>query len=184
MTQTWQIGSVMVLAVLAATACERERREFKQIPPSTAAPLVRVSQLQPGPTMITDSTIGPYDENAYAISQGQQLFSAMNCVGCHSHGGGGMGPPLMDQTWIYGSDPSQIFSSIVQGRPNGMPSFRGKLSNDQVWQLVAYVRALSGMGRRDVRAGREDHMYGRSSTQNTQTRPPKTAGTSPSSEMP
>jgi cytochrome c oxidase cbb3-type subunit 3 len=172
------------LVLTVAVACDREHREFNQAPPATAAPLVRVSDLQPGPNVIHDSTIGPYGDNAYAMSQGKQLFSQMNCVGCHSHGGGGMGPPLMDETWIYGSDPGQIFATIVQGRPNGMPSFRGKLSNDQVWQLVAYVRSLSGIGRRDVRGGRADDMYGKSSEQNTQTRPPRSAGTSPSSEMP
>ena len=29
----------------------------------------------------------------------------------------------MDAEWIYGSHPEQIYSDIVQGRPNGMPSF-------------------------------------------------------------
>ena len=180
----WRIGSIMVLALIGTVACERENRKFQQAPPSTAAPLVRVSSLQPGPAVITDTSDGPYSENAYAMSQGKQLFSSMNCVGCHSHGGGGMGPPLMDDTWIYGSDAQQIFASIVQGRPNGMPSFRGKLSNDQVWQLVAYVRSLSGIGRRDVRGGRDDAMYSKSSEQNTKTRPPRVSTPSSASEMP
>lgn len=180
----WRIGSVAVLVLVGSVACDRESREFRLSPPATSAPLVRVSTLQPGPAIIQDSTIGPYDDNAYAMSQGKTLFSQMNCVGCHSHGGGGMGPALMDNTWIYGSDPGQVFASIVEGRPNGMPSFRGKLSNDQVWQLVAYVRSLSGLGRRDVRGGRDDHMYGKSSEQNTNNRPPHTTGVSPSSEFP
>jgi cytochrome c oxidase cbb3-type subunit 3 len=69
-----------------------------------------------------------------------------------------MGPPLMDDEWIYGSDASQIFSSIVEGRPNGMPSFQGKVPNHQVWQLVAYVRSLSGLTAKAARPGREDNM--------------------------
>jgi cytochrome c oxidase cbb3-type subunit III len=177
-------GACVIAGVVGTTACEREQREFQQSPPSTAAPLVRVSKLQPGPVLITDSTVGPYGDNAYEMSQGKQLFSKMNCVGCHSHGGGGMGPALMDDTWTYGSDPAQIFATIVQGRPNGMPAFRGKLSNDQVWQLVAYVRSLSGIGRRDVRGGRDDAMYGRSSEQNTKTRPPRTSTPSSASQAP
>jgi cytochrome c oxidase cbb3-type subunit III len=176
--------ALTLLALASAAGCDREHREFRQSPPSTAAPLVRVGELQPGPAVIDDSAVGPYDGNAYAMSQGKQLYSQMNCVGCHSHGGGGMGPPLMDATWIYGSDPAQIFATIVQGRPDGMPSFRGKLSNDQVWQLVAYVRSLSGMGRRDVRSGRDDAMYGRSSEQNTKTKPPLNTGTPSASQMP
>ena len=65
----------------------------------------------------------------------------------------------MDDKWIYGSRPEQIYSDIVQGRPNGMPSFKGKLSNQQVWQLVGYVRSLSGLEGTTVSSAREDHMY-------------------------
>lgn len=88
----------------------------------------------------------PYEGNSAAIAQGRRLFQSMNCVGCHaSQGGGGMGPPLSDTQWIYGSEPQQIFLTIVQGRPNGMPSFARALPQDDVWKLVAYVRTLSAV---------------------------------------
>ena len=77
------------------------------------------------------------------IEAGKQLFQAMNCVGCHFNGGGGMGPPLMDSVWIYGGSMENIASSIAEGRPNGMPTFRGFIPNEQIWQLAAYVRSLS-----------------------------------------
>ena len=176
------IGAVASLTCV--TGCERERREFRPNPTSSSSPVVRVSPLQPGPAVVTDSAAGPYAGDAYEMSQGKQLFSQMNCVGCHAHGGGAIGPALMDATWIYGSTPSQIFASIQQGRPNGMPTFRGKLTDDQIWQLVAYVRSLGGIGRRDVRGGRDDAMYGRSSEQNTQTKKPVTTGPAAASEMP
>lgn len=178
----------MVTALLAVGAllagCRREDRQFSSSPPAASAHFPRVSDLQPGPTYIQDSTKGPYDDDAYAISEGKTLFAQMNCVGCHANGGGGMGPPLMDAQWIYGSDPAQIFATIVQGRPNGMPSFRGKLSNDQVWKIEAYVRTMSGMGRRDLKPGRNDDMYYRSSEQNTNTQPPHSGGVPPASEFP
>jgi cytochrome c oxidase cbb3-type subunit 3 len=69
-----------------------------------------------------------------------------------------MGPPLMDDRWIYGSEPQNIYATIVEGRPNGMPSFRSKVPDSQVWQLVAYVRALGGLARKDVAPGRNDDM--------------------------
>ena len=69
-----------------------------------------------------------------------------------------MGPALMDSKWIYGSKPEQIFATIVEGRPNGMPSFRGKLPDYQVWQLVAYVRSLSGNVSSNAAPGRDDDM--------------------------
>ena len=52
-----------------------------------------------------------------------------------------MGPPLMDDEWRYGGRIDQIAASIAEGRPNGMPSWRGKLTDDQIWKLAAYVRS-------------------------------------------
>lgn len=64
----------------------------------------------------------------------------------------------MDPKWFYGSQPQQIYTSIVEGRPNGMPSFRGRIPDFQVWELVAYVRSLSGQASPNAAPGREDHM--------------------------
>ena len=86
-------------------------------------------------------------------SEGQRLFGWYNCAGCHANGGGGMGPPLMDDEWIYGSSPENIYTTIVQGRPNGMPSFAGKIPTPQVWMLVAYVRSLSALNTTGARVG-------------------------------
>jgi cytochrome c oxidase cbb3-type subunit 3 len=151
--------TALAILALALLACEREERRFREVPPaSEPTNAVRVSDLQPGGMMVSDSTYSTYDENAYAISEGKRLFETMNCAGCHFHGGGGIGPPLMDDEWIYGSDPSQIFKTIIEGRPNGMPAFKGKLGNQQVWQIVAYVRSLSGLGSRPATSARDDHM--------------------------
>jgi cytochrome c oxidase cbb3-type subunit 3 len=90
----------------------------------------------------------PYEGNKEAIAKGRQLFDAMNCSGCHApEAGGGMGPPLGDADWIYGSQPGDIFLTIKQGRPNGMPSFQG-LPNEVIWQLTAYVSSLSANRRK------------------------------------
>ncbi|HEX9981792.1 MAG TPA: c-type cytochrome [Thermoanaerobaculia bacterium] len=100
----------------------------------------------------------PYAYNAHAIAEGQRLYTWFNCVGCHANGGGGMGPPLMDVRWRYGSDPENIYATIMEGRPNGMPSFRGKIAEHQVWQLVAYVQSLSGNVPKDAAPGRTDDL--------------------------
>jgi len=149
----------LLLFVLAA-ACGQEKRRFREIPPGAMpSGVVRLGELHAGGPLAFDSTASEYSENAYALSQGQRLYLQMNCVGCHFHGGGGIGPALMDDEWIYGSDPAQIFRTIVEGRPNGMPSYTGKLTIQQVWQVVAYVRSLSGLGGSTVSSSRPDHMY-------------------------
>jgi cytochrome c oxidase cbb3-type subunit 3 len=146
-------------AALALAACQGEQRSFAETPPGASAfPVVQTTDIQAGPKT-TDPVIGTYQENRFAVSQGQTWYSEFNCAGCHAPGGGGgMGVPLNDAEWIYGSDPENVFATIVEGRPNGMPSFRGRISNTQLWQLVAYVRSMSGLTPKDTWSPRSDHM--------------------------
>ena len=153
---------LLTCAIASALAgCEREARRFSE-PAAKSVPTdsLRLSHVQAGSTTPPPAVPNSYEENAYAVSQGQRLFSSFNCVGCHAHGGGGSGPALMDDKWIYGHEPANIYATIVQGRPNGMPSFAGKIPEAQVWQLVAYVRSLSGQLRKDVAPSRSDAMSG------------------------
>ena len=152
-------ASALVLLLLLA-ACDRETRDSRgqPLPESGSAPAT--TALQPGGATrpAPDPRAAAYEGNAYAVSQGARLYRWMNCVGCHSHGGGGMGPPLMDDQWRYGGRIEQIVATIDQGRPNGMPSFHGKMTEQQMWQIAAYVRSLSGQVAKDVVSSRADEM--------------------------
>jgi cytochrome c oxidase cbb3-type subunit 3 len=153
----------LVITLLCATAfiaCKREERPLRPIgSDADTVNAAQVSGLNPGPSSLPSPKIPEiYQESAYAVSEGQRLFEQYNCVGCHAHGGGGMGPALMDDYWIYGSEPQNIFATIVQGRPNGMPSFRNRIPEYQVWELAAYVRSLSGLLPKDVAPNRTDEM--------------------------
>lgn len=150
----------LLFAGLAA-GCEREQRRFEQPPATGAATLaalgtLRLGDLQPGTPIPAAPVANRHEENAYAVAQGKKLFRAYNCNGCHGQGGGGSGPALMDDRWIYGSAPLQVYASIAQGRPNGMPSFAGHVGDDQLWQIAAYVRSMSGLLRADVTPSRSD----------------------------
>jgi cytochrome c oxidase cbb3-type subunit 3 len=97
-----------------------------------------------GHSLITiDPRAAAYYDNADAVNTGKRLFAQYNCSGCHSNGGGGMGPSLMDGAWIYGGRLEQIHETLVEGRPNGMPTWGGKVPDQQLWQLSAYVRSMS-----------------------------------------
>lgn len=157
---------VLVLCALVVGACEREQRRFSEVAPAATA---RASEPDGAKARIVGtpsaSTGNPYAGNAWAAAEGKRLYQSFNCNGCHSQGGGGMGPALMDKQWIYGGDPRTIYETIAEGRPNGMPAFGGKIGDQQIWQLVAYVQALSGGLRFDVRPSRDDHMQARESEQ-------------------
>jgi cytochrome c oxidase cbb3-type subunit 3 len=139
--------------------CQREQRRFSEVAPASRPPGgVATTELRPGGGPPPASRDNPYERNAWAVGEGKQLYQKYNCVGCHANGGGGMGPPLMDDTWIYGSSSAQIHESIAQGRPNGMPAFGEKIPDAQIWKLAAYVRSMSGLLAKDVSPSRDDHM--------------------------
>ena len=155
------LGLVLCCICCSLATCKREERGYRVPPPAAEkVNLTSTSELHPAGGQTAQPVKNGYEENAYATSEGQKLFTAFNCVGCHAHGGGGMGPALMDDKWIYGSQPQQVFATIVQGRPNGMPSFRGKIPDYQVWELVAFVRSMGGLGTSGGSPGRSDQMAG------------------------
>lgn len=150
----------VMFGLLAAAGCKREQRVFD---PGSAGTQVANGtavndDVHAGGGVAPLPDHGPYEDSAYAVAEGKRLYSSFNCVGCHNHGGGGIGPALMDSEWIYGSHPDQIYATIVQGRPNGMPSFGGKIPDYQVWELVAYVRSMSGRLPSDVAPSRSDQI--------------------------
>jgi cytochrome c oxidase cbb3-type subunit III len=175
MSRASRAAFVLTIAALGLTAgCERENRRYDDRPRDAVS--TRVSELQPGPTMaVAKSEEGVYDDNAWGTSEGKRLFSWMNCSGCHANGGGGMGPALMDDMWTYGSNPEQIYHTITEGRPNGMPSWRARLTEQQTWELVAYVRSLSGLTPKGARPSRDDHMMMKPAEQQTPNAKPKQA---------
>ena len=160
--------------LLTLSACKREQRDFR--PDKTDAaklgPVALVSLEPGGGTPPKNLRAGQdYEQNAYHLSQGKALFSAMNCNGCHSNGGGGMGPALIDDVWIYGSDFVNIAATIRDGRPNGMPTFGRVLPPGQIFELAAYVRALGGLVPTSAAPGRADSLQAVPGENRTQKNP-------------
>lgn len=101
--------------------------------------------VQPGLTSHArwERLVNPYAGNAQRADEGAKLFLSYNCVDCHgADGSGAMGPSLQDGRWHFGGTPGDIFQSIYEGRPDGMPSWGGRIGDDQIWRLVTYVQTL------------------------------------------
>ncbi|MEX6506766.1 cytochrome c [Jiella sp. M17.18] len=104
---------------------------------------VPVTTLYPGNQKPNPQVENPKSDEA-AVQRGMRYFNQMNCIGCHApNGGGGMGPSLSNSMFIYGKKPENIYLSILQGRPAGMPAWGGMLPDQVIWDLVAYIRSLS-----------------------------------------
>src|SRR5580692_6129329 len=89
----------------------------------------------------------PYTNNAAAIDEGRGLFNS-TCTSCHGPNGaaGELGPGLAipGRTYARRTD-AQIFGAIqhgIAGMP--MPAHQGKLTDDQIGKITAYVHGLRG----------------------------------------
>jgi cytochrome c oxidase cbb3-type subunit III len=105
---------------------------------------VPVSNLTPGAVPSRPEIKNPVANDPQAMQRGMAYFKQFNCIGCHaSNGGGGMGPALSNAIFIYGSRPENIYLSIHQGRPNGMPAWGVALPGSVIWDLVTYIQSIS-----------------------------------------
>ena len=105
---------------------------------------VPLSHLAPGASPSRPAIKNPAQGDPQATNRGMQYFVNFNCNGCHAdNGGGGMGPSLSNNIFSYGSEPENIYLSIHQGRPNGMPAWGAVLPDAVIWDLVTYIGKLS-----------------------------------------
>ena len=86
------------------------------------------------------------EKDAEAAEAGAAVF-AQGCAACHGADGKGNqdvgAPNLTDNIWLYGSTYDWIKETVLYGRQNRMPSQSGRLSDDQIQILAAYVYSLS-----------------------------------------
>jgi cytochrome c oxidase cbb3-type subunit III len=155
-----RISAGVVLCMLLLVGCERETRAFHEAAPATTGVSPTTFVAGGGsPAHPSDAEFTIYERNAFHLSEGKRYYEWYNCYSCHAAGGGDIGPPLMDGEWRYGGQIAQIRASILEGRPNGMPSFRTLLSDQQVMQIAAYVRSMSGNVPQDVPPSRGDELH-------------------------
>jgi len=86
----------------------------------------------------------PYNKDAAAIKKGESLF-ATACSGCHGHKAEGkLGPGLADDYWTYPKNNTDagLFSSVYGGLAGSMGPQRGRLTQDEILQLMAWMRSI------------------------------------------
>ena len=88
--------------------------------------------------------LNPFAGDPEAVKQGRSLYSRNGCSGCHGlMGGGGMGKPILDDTWVFGSDDETLYKLIKGQNPQQtMPRTWFGLPDEQVWKMLAYVRSF------------------------------------------
>jgi mono/diheme cytochrome c family protein len=122
-----------------------------------AAAVVSAQSAPPGPSAVPPEARklkSPTPSSAATIQAGAQLYQKY-CRFCHGDAGQGdgrMAPKnvkpsnLTDDEWTRGSSDGEIFWVIQNGAPPKyeMKGLKAKLSDQDIWNLVHYVRSLGG----------------------------------------
>ncbi|MGH7410499.1 MAG: c-type cytochrome, partial [Candidatus Methylomirabilis sp.] len=90
----------------------------------------------------------PADLKAPAmIAEGRALYNR-RCAGqCHGRDAqeGFQGPALVGKVYL---DPPFVFATLITGRPgSAMPSWKGRLSHDELWKIIAFLSSLGDQAR-------------------------------------
>lgn len=146
----FMLGFAIAAAIFLDGCHSREQTSVAAGATSTSASVVGATSVVthavgpiPGAPENVHYRTNPYSTDPVALQDGRRLFNWYNCSGCHGgHAGGGMGPSLRDPVWLYGNRDDQIYDSIAEGRSNGMPAWRTKIPQAQLWELVAYIKSM------------------------------------------
>lgn len=144
-------GSIVLL--MATMACA-DGGSTEATPSAPMPPLERIKAVPKGELK------NPYkDDNAAIVAEGQKLYMKSGCNGCHGgSGGGGMCPPLSNDTWVYGGDDDTLFRLISlgtdgltkegyarKGRENvvGPMMAHGAIlkTDDDLWKVITFIRS-------------------------------------------
>lgn len=89
-----------------------------------------------------DEVKNPLAGDAAAAGEGKALYEKTGCVACHGNNArGAVGPDLTDDEWMRAPSDEMIFNTIRNGRSGTLMSpFKDMLDDQQVWQLVTYLR--------------------------------------------
>jgi len=94
----------------------------------------------PPPLPVTKAAAAPasdfpvYTDASSEVAEGARLFGYKRCAECHSDAGIMLGAGT--------GNIDTIATAIRDGRPGGMPAYGGKLTDAQIWQIAAFVKAL------------------------------------------
>jgi putative heme-binding domain-containing protein len=86
----------------------------------------------------------PLAADPQAAETGRWMFR-IYCSPCHGiHAEGGRGPDLTLGSYSAGDKDADLFRVISHGVPGSeMPSYAGRVEDDGIWRLVAYIRSTA-----------------------------------------
>ena len=93
----------------------------------------------------------PLDSTADSRRIGRQRYVFM-CRECHGNSGlgdgdmshaGGVPSDFTDDVWQHGESDGEVFTVIKDGVTADMQSYSNRLSDDDIWHVINYLRSLA-----------------------------------------
>ncbi len=157
--------AILLIGVIVLAACSGSTSEPSE---STSSDQVAEEEHDEGETSDDDhghvevpaefeDFVNPLDGDIEASAAGKALY-AITCAACHGPTGLGDGgaaaaldpkpSTLADADMIAGLSDAYLYWRISEGGAmepfnSSMPPWRASYSEDQIWQLVTYIRSLS-----------------------------------------
>jgi cytochrome c oxidase cbb3-type subunit 3 len=102
----------------------------------------------------TAPAANPIAYSPASVARGKSHF-LQNCQSCHDEDGRArsaavaLAADLTDPArWKFGTADAQVFSTIKNGAGDNMPPFGGDLKDDQIWDIVNFIRSIGPEGNR------------------------------------
>ena len=100
-----------------------------------------------------DGLFWDMSRNPVFVDAGKQTYTSL-CVPCHlpslkgkSENPGAVGPNLVDQAWIHGGTPKEIYHTVATGvLAKGMPAWEPVLGQKKTAEVVAYLLSYHQKG--------------------------------------
>lgn len=91
-----------------------------------------------------DEAVQQMSNNPERMDEGAKMYKR-KCKLCHGRElGGGIGPNLTDEYWIYGGSNTTMAVIIGQGTENGMMGYEDKLTGAEGAAIIAFIQSKKG----------------------------------------
>ncbi len=143
------LAAALLLIVLGSASCSAPATPKDTSLASPAAVSRPANTAVALPVKVTAETRNPLPDLAAAAAAGTPLYQA-NCAYCHGDTGAGEGPagpsfnPIpthLAKGAILNDPDGKVFLALKNGKGK-MPAMK-KMTDEQMWQVVAYVRTLA-----------------------------------------
>ncbi len=101
---------------------------------------IEAEKIASSATALDDATLWKMSRNPVFVEAGAATFQS-TCASCHNAAlTGGIGPNLVDDVWIHGSNPADILKTVNEGvLAKGMPAWGPVLGGKKVSEVAAFI---------------------------------------------